>query len=603
MRLGMRRGFSVNDIPRFFEVVQYDVSPKGDQVAFVWNRGGKPDIFLKSADAEPSKLSAGEESFLEPTWMPNGRFITCVSDVGGSETFGIYNIDSETKETVTVLRDEFDNSAPSWSSDGNLLAFLSNRSRDNVNLHVLRGRSGEILQVSRGKAPVFSFDWSPNAKYVAYNRPGETALHEDKIWIADTSWETRQALGAEDVNYELTEQCWSPQSDKLLFTSDESNFAEIGTLEISSGEKEWIVMSGRNKHYARWSPKGDKICYVENVDGNLLLRVRRLSDGYTETVSPLDGVAFDPKWSADGNSLFFIHMRHDRPPDIWVSRGMETSRVTNSLSADYREIDFVKPERVSYSSFDGLGIEGWQYTPTERHISAGVVLPHGGPEAQHLNGWQPLTQVLVSAGYKGLAPDYRGSTGYGRRFLKLSDRDLGGGDLSDIVEGARLLKNQSSRTTKVAIVGGSYGGYIAMMALTKFPDVWSAGVSLVGFFNWKTEYETEREYLQYYDSLKVGTPETNPDFYHDRSPINFVDRIKAPVLILHGENDPRCPVGEAKQIISGLAEKNVPHDYKFYPDEGHGFRKLANRLDAYKRILNFLEQYLGKPSEAGSKPN
>lgn len=600
----MGRSFTVDDIPRFFEVVQYDVSPGGNSIAFTWNRAGKPDIFLKSlSEDEPVKLSGGQESFLEPSWAPDGRSVTCVSDVGGSETFGIYSVTSETKETDSILRDEFDNSSPGWSKNGDLLAFLSNRGGDNLNLYLLEARSSEILQISRGRAPVFSYAWSPNSKYLAYARSSEVALHEDQIWLADVHGKPRQVLGDRGVSYELTDQCWSPQSDKLLFTSDENDFRDIGVLDVRSGEKELIVRSKHDKHYARWSPIGDKICYVENIDGNLVLHVRHLADGHTETVSLREGVAFDPKWSSEGKSLFFNHMGHDRPPDVWVSGEHGVKRVTNSVPSDYEEIIFVKAKRISYNSFDGLSVKCCQYTPVRGDSSAGIVLPHGGPEAQHLNGWQPLTQVLVSGGYTVLAPDYRGSTGYGRKFLKISDHDLGGGDLRDVIEAARFFRNQSNIGRKIAIVGGSYGGYIAMMALTKFPNIWAAGVSLVGFFNWKTEYEKEREYLQYYDSLKVGTPETNPDFFYDRSPINFVDRILAPVLILHGENDPRCPVGEAKQIISILAQKSVPHDYKFYPDEGHGFRKLANRLDAYKRILGFLEKHLMANIQAEQKPN
>jgi dipeptidyl aminopeptidase/acylaminoacyl peptidase len=223
----------------------------------------------------------------------------------------------------------------------------------------------------------------------------------------------------------------------------------------------------------------------------------------------------------------------------------------------------------------------------------GLVLPHGGPEAQFTNTWNPYVQFMVYNGFVVIAPNFRGSTGYGRKYQRMSDKDLGGGDLMDTVAAAKYLKESGLVDPNgIGIYGGSYGGFMSMIALTKYPDVWAAGVTMVGFFNWKTEYETEREYLKYYDRNKVGTPESNPEFYYDRSPINFIDKIKAPVLILQGAKDPRCPVTEAYQVIDLLKKYGKTFEYKIYPDEGHMFRKLENRIDSYKRMVEFFKKYM-----------
>lgn len=270
-------------------------------------------------------------------------------------------------------------------------------------------------------------------------------------------------------------------------------------------------------------------------------------------------------------------------------------QITFSLKDEIDRGKLVSPKVVKFRSLDGLEVPAFLYFPqkVEAEKPPGLVLAHGGPEAQFTNLWNPYVQFLVSKGFIVIAPNFRGSTGYGRRYQRMSDKDLGGGDLMDLVAAAKHLKESGmADPNKIGIYGASYGGYISMMALTKYPDVWAAGVIIVGFFNWKTEYETEREYLRYYDSHKVGTPESNPKFYYERSPINFIDKIKAPVLLLHGAKDPRCPVTEAYQIIDLLKKHGKTFEYKIYPDEGHMFRKLVNRVDSYNRMVEFLKKYM-----------
>jgi dipeptidyl aminopeptidase/acylaminoacyl peptidase len=188
-----------------------------------------------------------------------------------------------------------------------------------------------------------------------------------------------------------------------------------------------------------------------------------------------------------------------------------------------------------------------------------------------------------------ILPNYRGSTGYGRSFLHLNDRDLGGGDLRDVVEAAKLARRMGAR--RVYALGASYGGYLTALALVKHPELWDGGVAVVGFYNWYTEYEKEADYLKVYDTQKM-----DPNLFYDRSPIFHVEKLKAPILFIHGANDPRCPVEEVIKMAERLRELGKPYELVIYQDEGHSIRKEENKIDMYRRIVEFLAR-LEKSSE------
>jgi dipeptidyl aminopeptidase/acylaminoacyl peptidase len=230
---------------------------------------------------------------------------------------------------------------------------------------------------------------------------------------------------------------------------------------------------------------------------------------------------------------------------------------------------------------------------------------HGGPTWQFKNEWYVSLQALVNAGCVVLSPNYRGSIGYGRPFQEANRFDLGGGDMRDVIAGARWLVEQGyADPQRLAITGGSYGGYLTMTALTKHPQVFAAGSALVPYLNWFTEHENEREDLRYWDLENFGDPVKDADRYREYSPIYFMESIVAPVQMIAGANDTRCPASETEQAEAVLKDLGVPHEVIIYPDEGHGFRKIENRIDAYTRRMAFLKQHLGlaQPKRVRPKP-
>ena len=232
-----------------------------------------------------------------------------------------------------------------------------------------------------------------------------------------------------------------------------------------------------------------------------------------------------------------------------------------------------------------------------------IVYVHGGPTSQTMNTFNRFVQYMANQGYLVIAPNYRGSTGYGKEFQQANLFDMGGGDLQDVLAAADWIKQTGYvDPKKVILMGGSYGGYLTMMGVTKAPEMWAAGVPIVPFVNWFTEIQNEDPVLQQSDLATMGDPVKNKALYEDRSPINFVDRIKAPLYLLAGGNDPRCPKSEAQQVVDAVKKRGGVAEYKVYEDEGHGFSRVENQIDAYKRVADFLKAHV-PPADCGCTLN
>lgn len=585
---------SIETLMRIPQVQQFNVSPKGDKIAFTWNKEEKWDIHVKELKTdETRKITHDHESALDGVWSMDGSKIAYISDKSGNENFDIFIVPSEGGKPTRLTHDDYDNRRARWTPDGKWLIFISNRGGDNLNLYRLSLETGEIEKLTEGWEPVFMFSISPDGKNVAFVK----GYMNRALWLMNLEeMVSRKIVAHPNAEVSTNENAWSPDGSKVLFTSNVDNYYDIGIYDLKTGKETWFEKSSYEKRFPIWSPDGSKIAYVENIEGNLLLKVKFLKE--EESLQPAfkDGVCGFPAWSPEGDKIFFLYLNAKKPADVWtINMDGELKQLTNSLTEEIDENELAMPKVARYKSLDGLEVPAWIYQPKTVALKKppAVVIAHGGPEAQVMNIWNPFAQYLFSNGYVVIAPNFRGSTGYGRKYLRLSDKDLGGGDLMDVVAAARYLKEHGiTDPDRTAIYGGSYGGYMSMMALTKYPDEWTAGVTIVGFFNWKTEIKTEREYLKFYDYQKMGNPDENPDFFYERSPINFIDRIKAPILILHGANDPRCPVTETHQVLDLMKKYGKTFEYKIYPDEGHGFRKLENRIDAYKRTVEFLNRHL-----------
>jgi dipeptidyl aminopeptidase/acylaminoacyl peptidase len=260
----------------------------------------------------------------------------------------------------------------------------------------------------------------------------------------------------------------------------------------------------------------------------------------------------------------------------------------------------VAPTLVHYPSRDGkFTISAWAYVPNNivrNQKYPAIVYIHGGPATQSMDAFNRFIQYMNNQGYLIIAPNYRGGTGYGREFQEGNRRDAGGEELNDVLGAADFLQRTGFiDPAKLIVLGGSYGGYLTMMAVTRHPQMWAAGVAIVPFVNWFTEFENEDPQLQEYFRLFMGDPVKDKALWEDRSPINFIDKVKAPLLILAGGNDPRCPKSEAQQIATAVKKHGGTAILKIYEDEGHGFSRVENQIDAYQRVADFLRVHVPSP--------
>jgi dipeptidyl aminopeptidase/acylaminoacyl peptidase len=260
---------------------------------------------------------------------------------------------------------------------------------------------------------------------------------------------------------------------------------------------------------------------------------------------------------------------------------------------------------VHYKSFDGKVISALMWVPFNLKrdgSNPALVLPHGGPTWQMSDYWNPDATALVSRGYICIAPNPRGSTGYGIAFQKANYQDLGGGDLQDEVYAAKFLEATGyTDAKKIGITGGSYGGYMTLIALTKTPDVWAAGVEEYGIINWMTMLQHSDPLLRQYEKSLLGDPVKDRKVYEADSPITYIHQVKAPLLVLQGDNDPRVPKEEAEQVVQLLHRDGKTVAAHYYPNEGHGFEKRENQIDSIRRTIEWFDKYL-KHSGSSAEP-
>jgi dipeptidyl aminopeptidase/acylaminoacyl peptidase len=441
--------------------------------------------------------------------------------------------------------------------------------------------------------------WTKDGKFIVYTQ--EQAKGTDSnIFIAEVATGQSKLLTPHEGEQRFAANDISLDGKRVLLTSNAANgYENVSLLDVATKTITWLTKDKWEIRGGEFSPDGKRITFSANVDGNEDIYLHDLATAKATPLAIPKGVnepAGGPSaFSPDGQRLLYFHNGPTSPSDLWVYH-LATSKslqITHSLIAGVRSEDMVEPYLVHYPSRDHKwNISAFLYVPfnmARNGQNAAIVYIHGGPTAQSMNSFNRFVQYAVNQGYMVLAPNYRGSTGYGKEFQQANLFDMGGGDLQDVLAGVDWIKQTGHLDPKkIAVMGGSYGGYLSMMAVTKAPEVWAAGVPIVPFVNWFTEIENEDPVLQQSDLATMGDVVKNKALYEDRSPINLIDQIKAPLLLLAGGHDPRCPKSETQQVVEAIKKRGGTVDSKIYENEGHGFARVENQIDAYKRVADFL---------------
>ncbi|MEW5748214.1 MAG: S9 family peptidase [Candidatus Thermoplasmatota archaeon] len=576
------------------EIQEYDIHPDGTKAVCSINTGDNWELAtLDLRSGRTNGLLTGGQSLMSPEYSPCGTKVAYHADFEGNEDHDIFVVSAEGGRPRRVTKDAADNQGPRFSPDGQTVAFISNRDGDIENLFVSDIGGRRVRKLSREELPVRTLDWSPDGSRIAY---GTGIGDEDYISVADVAkGKARRVLHKRGVEYGIevgwggAASPWSPDGRRLLFTSNENDASDVGALDMATGRSRWLVRSKNEKHSPQWSPDGRKLAYLEIEDPCVLLKVKE--GRATKVVSPREGFTRSARWLPDGSGLVMVNGSSVRPEEVFVARTSRPEKVTSFQRKELPRGWLVRPKVVRYRSFDGRRVPALLFEPRRKGRRAGVVMPHGGPEMQSIDSWDQIIQILAMMGFHVILPNYRGSTGYGREFLHLHDRDLGGGDLMDTVfAGSYLVDEGMVDDDRVGIWGVSYGGYLCLLAMTKAPEVWAAGVSIVGFFDWETEMATERGFLKAYDMKKMGDPVRDRDFMRERSPAYYLDRIQAPLMMTASARDVRCPPTESRAVVEKLRGMGRTVAYHEYPDEGHWPRKRRNLVDLFTRTAGFLDE-------------
>ena len=586
-------------------------SPDGRSVALVTNISGRNNIWLVPSEGGwPSQLTISDQRQIDPAWSPNGKWIAFNSDRDGDEQWDLLLVSPQTGEVVNLTNTpDFAEEGQVWSPDSRYIAYMSKpRSASTFEIDIMdvltkryRALTKNTPKQLGNSGPI----WSNDGKWIAYTQQ-HAAGKDSNIFVAyaATGEATLLTPHADEHNYVAT--AFSPDGKYLLITSNAKGYDNVGLLEIATKKIDWLTDEKWEIGSGTFSPDSRRLTWTANVDGNSEIFLYDIA-GKNAVALPLPKGVNDlagsvTSFSPDGQQLLYYHNGPTSPSDVWVYdfATQRSVQLTHSMLAGLSSEDMVEPFLVHYPSRDGKWqISAFVYVPHNAprdHTHPAIVYVHGGPTSQTMNSFNRIVQYLANQGYIVIAPNYRGSTGYGKEFMDANRFDMGGGDLHDVLAAADWIQQTGYvDPKKLVIMGGSYGGYMAMMALTKAPEVWAAGVPLVPFVNWSTEVQNEDPLLREYDLATMGDPVKSKELWEDRSPINFVDRIKAPVLLLAGGNDPRCPKSEAQQVADAIKKRGGIVDFKVYENEGHGFARVENQIDAYTRVADFLKKYVPAP--------
>ena len=599
-------------------------SPDGKTVAFISNISGRNNLWLVSAEGGwPVQLTISDRRQAAPAWSPDSKWIAYQSDYDGDEQWDIFMVSPKTGQVVNLTKTrEIAEESPAWSPDGRYLAYMVKPKTSSVfeiDVYDMVMRQVKHLTTGTPKDKLNAGPiWSKDGKLIVYTQQQAKGT-DSNIFIADVASGKSTLLTPHNGEQLYTANALSPDARKLLITSNAANgYDNVGLLDVATKKIEWLTQDKWEISGGDFSPDGRYATWTANVDGNSDIYLHELAGGKTIALPLPKGVntpgGSESAFTRDGSRLLYYHNGPNAPNDIWVFdqaggdvASGKSHQVTQALVAGVRSEDMVEPYLVHYPSRDRKWtISAFVYVPYNLPRNAqhpAIVYVHGGPTAQTVNSFNRFVQYVANQGYIVIAPNYRGSTGYGKDFQQANLFDMGGGDLQDVIAAADWIKQTGYvDPKKLILMGGSYGGYMTMMGVTKAPEVWAAGVPIVPFVNFFTEIENEDPVLQQSDMATMGDPVKNKALYQDRSPIFFVDQIKAPLLLLAGGHDPRCPKTESQQVVDAIKKRGGVVEYKVYENEGHGFARVENQIDAYKRVADFLKAHV-PPADCGCSLN
>lgn len=616
------------------------MSPDGREVAYLTNVTGTTQVWATLISSpKPVRLTNYEDNISFVKWLGDGSGMIFGKAKGGDENTQFYWMDKfgERVKALTndpSVRHNFGFATP----NGETIYYASNkRNRTFFDIYSMDLDSGveKLLYKQDGNNSVAAVN-SDGSKLIV-SRDGIEFSLDNNLYLIDIGTGKEQLLTPHKDATQYGGVSFLPDGKSLVLASDEGReFYTLANMRLknAANSSDWSDKNRELKFIAgvandvtgiAMSDSPSKIAFATNREGFSELWLQPIeTDGkplVTFFTGKMEQIPLPAKGVLGGltvdraqTTLVFSFSSATSSSEIWAY-DMETKKLRQITRSDYAGVSqqtFVEPKLIKYRSFDGLEIPAWYYEPSRRRdftLTVGpkgsdklgvtketvpvIVSVHGGPEGQSRPGFNPLFQYYISRGYAVLDLNVRGSTGYGKTYTHLDDVEKREDSVKDLAFAAEWLKTKGGADPKrIAVVGGSYGGYMTMAAITLYPDLWAAAVGTVAITNWETFLTNTSGYRRRQREVEYGRLDKDIEFLRRISPIRKIDRIKTPLFVISGLNDPRVPYTEGEQMVNALKKRGAIVEYKLYNDEGHGISKLKNRLDLYPRVADFLDKYM-----------
>ncbi|WP_084420169.1 S9 family peptidase [Henriciella litoralis] len=583
------------------------ISPDGKTIAFSWDITGKPQLWtMPSAGGQPHQLTFGNGiTFFR--WTPDSTALVYGADNDGNEQESYYRILADGSEEALVLAAveggfrEFGD----ISADGKTIAFASTeRNGLDFDIYTADLATGETTRLYEGVFGFSAHSLSPDGKkLIVTEAVGEDS---DNLYLLDVDTRELTEIAKPDprANHTNGGFVWLPDSSGFYFSSNErGEFSALTGYGVASGTTDVLEKTSHDVADVHLCGKeGEYLVWTENVDGFDTLKIDRNGILLDVDTSDLPEGVYQLSCAAETNQLTIQVNGWRTPGDIYLM-DIETGEMSQVFASDYAGLDrdrLVRPQSIRMTARDGVELQGLLYLPDATSRSGTQKPPvlfevHGGPTGQSVANFNPVIQYHLDRGIAVFQPNVRGSTGFGRTYTTLDDQTKRRDSVRDLIDMLEALEEGGQvDTSRAAVSGQSYGGYMVNAVLVLYPDAFDAGVARYGVGNWVTALQVASPALKASDRIEYGDIREQEwiDYYTENSPVALADQIKVPVLYSHGIMDPRIDISETEIMVKTLRENGIDAPYIRIPDEGHGWRKLSNQLFYFRRQADFLEEQL-----------
>jgi dipeptidyl aminopeptidase/acylaminoacyl peptidase len=552
----------------------------------------------------PAQLTSFEDQAVRAVApAPDGGTVVFTADRDGDEFHQLYAIDPGggwPAAWTEAPRVQHELPARAWDPEGRRLAFAANsRTPTDQDVWLRDLATGEVSHVFGHDQYAVPVSFSPDGKRLLCM---EVRGNDDlRLHLVDLAGGGARALTPQEEPAKFAVGPWAPDGSGFWVASDLGReFSGLAFFDLAGDRLEWVETPDWDVEEVAGDPAGTVLVWLVNEDGWSRLHGRDLRTG-----EPLPAADLPPGCgsvygtaltvSPDGRYAALLWTQPRRAHELYVvelATG-RSRRLTDNMLGGLAPDDLVAPTLIRYDSDDGLRVPAWVYRPDRTGRLPVVLSIHGGPEAQERPEYRPLYQYLCSRGIAVLATNIRGSTGYGKTYQRLIHHDWGGGDLADLRHAVEWLRAQDwVDPDRIGVYGGSYGGFATLSCVTRLPEYWAAAVDIVGPSNLVTCAKAVPPTWRRLIARWMGDPDTEADFLLSRSPISYVDQIRAPLLVIQGAHDPRVVKAESDQIVTRLRELGREVEYVVFDDEGHGFTRRVNELRAARLTADWLVSHL-----------